>query len=167
MHDACFEVAGGEAQRHVRHEAPRSRGSIKGQGHAGDRPKGARHHQHRLAARADEALHLRAQASRRVLPTQPDVLAPAAPAHDDDAGLTGELVREPSHVGSQVAGPEALVDKLLAAALNRATFEEYRSGARIFAFETVRAGGDGQVAWALQRCPTNMGETVLMIRSEM
>jgi hypothetical protein len=40
---------------------------------------------------------------------------------------------------------------------------EYRSGARIVGFETVRADGDGRVAWAIQRLPTNMGNTVLMI----
>jgi hypothetical protein len=27
----------------------------------------------------------------------------------------------------------------------------------------VRADGDGGVAWAIQRFPTNMGDTVLMI----
>lgn len=41
--------------------------------------------------------------------------------------------------------------------------EEYRSGARILSFETIRADGDGEVAWAIQRFPTNMGDTILMI----
>jgi uncharacterized protein (TIGR02246 family) len=45
-----------------------------------------------------------------------------------------------------------------------AAFEvEYRSGARILGFQTMQADGDGNVAWAIQRFPTNMGDTVLMI----
>ncbi|WP_181708816.1 YybH family protein [Chthonobacter rhizosphaerae] len=46
----------------------------------------------------------------------------------------------------------------------RVAFEqEFRSGARITFFETLRCEGDGSSAWALQRFPTNTGETVLMI----
>ena len=46
----------------------------------------------------------------------------------------------------------------------QAAFEvEYQSGARILGFETLRADGDGRVAWAIQRFPTNTGDTILMI----
>jgi uncharacterized protein (TIGR02246 family) len=48
-------------------------------------------------------------------------------------------------------------------AIRAAFAAEHRSGARILGFETLRAEGDGRAAWALQRFPTNLGDTVLMI----
>jgi uncharacterized protein (TIGR02246 family) len=48
-------------------------------------------------------------------------------------------------------------------AIRDAFAEEHAAGARILGFETLRAEGDGATAWALQRFPTNLGETVLMI----
>jgi ketosteroid isomerase-like protein len=57
-------------------------------------------------------------------------------------------------------GPVVVIGRT---AIQAAFEQEYATGARILGFKTVSAEGNETCAWAVQRFPTNMGDTVLMI----